>query len=116
MNMTGYESETVVLPCEVENLAEHHVIWMKIENDVPLTLTVGYQQFSRNMRYRVVRTTDQNDSSAIESWNFEIRKAAKEDAGLYECFVKINSKHKVKATIHLHILDGKGFFLYLLIF
>ncbi len=108
INLTSYEGETVSLPCEISNLGDHPVIWMKIEKDIPLTLIVGYQQFSRNMRYRVVHTTDEKETNKIESWNFEIRKVAQEDGGLYECFIKVNAKHKIKATIYLDVLDEKG--------
>lgn len=114
MNITAYVGDTVVLPCEIANLNNHHVMWIRLqEQQTPVTLTVGYQQFSRNMRYRVARvhrTVPKNSlfkpassieqdneaklstSSAeidnenrvnIESWNFEIRKVSPEDQGLY---------------------------------
>ena len=97
-----------------------------------MTLTVGYQQFSRNMRYRVARvhnsenhrmsasaSNQQNEinnnnnhhqhklNRNLESWNFEIRKVSHEDQGLYECYVKLNSKHKLKANINLIVKDEK---------
>jgi hypothetical protein len=76
---------------------------------MPLTLTVGYQQFSRNMRYRVVRLNHKaNHKNTIEAWNFEIRKVVPEDQGLYECYIKIGPKHKLKANVHLNVFTEKG--------
>ena len=101
LNITTYVGETVVLPCELANLGSYHVNWLKIQDELPMALTVGYQQFSRNMRYRVARV--HNDDNTVESWNFEIRKVAQEDAGLYECYVKLNSRHKIKANVYLDV-------------
>jgi hypothetical protein len=111
LNVTTFIGETVVLPCKVENLGNFHVNWLKIQDNIPMTLTVGYQQFSRNMRYRVARIHDSSSSHTnantprTESWNFEIRKVAKQDEGLYECYVKLNSKHKIKSNIYLNVYD-----------
>lgn len=107
MNITAYVGDTVKLPCEVAHLGNHHVNWLKIqENNIPLTLTVGYQQFSRNMRYRVARVHEK--STRVHSWNFEIRKVAYEDQGLYQCYVKLNSKEKIKANINLIVKSERG--------
>jgi hypothetical protein len=99
-----------MLPCEVENLGNHHVNWLKIQNDIPSTLTVGYQQFSRNMRYRVARLHNsyKNKKKIIESWNFEIRKVTYDDHGLYECYIKLNSKQKLKANVYLIVKSEAG--------
>jgi hypothetical protein len=102
-NITSYVGDTVTLPCEVANLAKHHVIWLKFNENIPLTLTVGYEQFSRNMRYRVVR----HQEEPIEAWNFEIRRVTMEDKGLYECMIKINSKHKIRAFVSLEVKPEK---------
>jgi hypothetical protein len=143
VNVTAYIGDTATLPCEVANLGNHHVNWLKIERDSPITLTVGYHQFSRNMRFRVARVNhnhhhhqrhkqqnnqdetiavNNNQESAlpatasssvplrIESWNFEIRKVSPEDQGLYECYIKINSRHKTKANVYLTVKSEKGFF------
>ncbi len=101
LNITTYEGETVNLPCELTNLGTYHVNWLKIKNHIPIALTVGYQQFSRNMRYRVARVHD--EPKQIESWNFEIRRVTFDDSGMYECYVKINQKHKIKANIYLDV-------------
>jgi hypothetical protein len=107
MNITAYVGDTVKLPCEVAHLGNHHVNWLKIqENNIPLTLTVGYQQFSRNMRYRVARVHEKN--TRVHSWSFEIRKVAYEDQGLYQCYVKLNSKEKIKANINLIVKSERG--------
>lgn len=105
LNVTTYVGDTVMLPCEVENLGHHHVNWLKINGDIPLTLTVGYQQFSRNMRYRVARLhgNDPDRKNRIESWNFEIRKVNYEDQGLYQCYIKLNPKQKLKASVYLTV-------------
>ena len=136
VNITTYIGDTVILPCEIANLGSYHVNWLRIQqpDNIPQTLTVGYQQFSRNMRYRVARvhkapSPDSTDFSTlsglshhlegiknkeakekknIESWNFEIRKVAPEDQGLYECYIKANSKHKIKANINLIVKSEKG--------
>lgn len=154
VNVTAYLGETATLPCEVINLGNHHVNWLKIEQKSPITLTVGYHQFSRNMRFRVARVhhhhhhhhqdshhnrkhadnqenheaiavsafdqneiieNDERSSSTstpqparIESWNFEIRKVAPEDQGLYECYIKVNPRHKTKANIYLTVKSEKG--------
>lgn len=55
VNVTAYVGDTTTLPCDVVNLGNHHVNWLKIERNSPITLTVGYHQFSRNMRFRVAR-------------------------------------------------------------
>lgn len=60
VNVTAYVGETATLPCEVINLGNHHVNWLKIDQNVPITLTVGYHQFSRNMRFRVARVHHNN--------------------------------------------------------
>lgn len=109
LNVTTFVGDTVTLPCEVANLGHHHVNWLKIQDNVPMTLTVGYQQFSRNMRYRVARIHQSpNHNSKVESWNFEIRKVIPEDQGLYECYVKLGSKHKIKAHVRLSVLSEQG--------
>ena len=106
INVTTFVGDTVTLPCEVANLGHHHVNWLKIQDNVPMTLTVGYQQFSRNMRYRVARIHQSpNHNSKVESWNFEIRKVIPEDQGLYECYVKLNSRHKIKAHVRLNVFS-----------
>lgn len=107
VNITTYAGETVKLPCELSNLGNYHVNWLKIHNSLPMALTVGYQQFSRNMRYRVVR--DHNEIHNIDSWNFEIRKLAHSDSGLYECYVKLSPRHKLRAYINLEVKDKKVF-------
>jgi hypothetical protein len=96
--------ETVVLPCKVSNLANHHVNWLKIKNGEPITLTVGYQQFSRNLRYRVTRINDSHKNDKTESWDFEIRRANLEDQGVFECYIKLNAKQKIKNNIFLNVL------------
>lgn len=103
VNVTSYVGDTVTLPCEVANLSKYHVIWLKFNENIPLTLTVGYEQFSRNMRYRVVR----HQEEPIEAWNFEIRKVTMDDKGLYECMIKINSKHKIRAFVNLEVKPAK---------
>lgn len=107
INVTTYVGETVTLPCQVAHLGSYHVNWLKIQNDVPMTLTVGYQQFSRNMRYRVARVNAKEQTlplkNKVEFWNFEIRKVTYEDQGLYECYVKLNSKHKIKSNVYLEV-------------
>jgi hypothetical protein len=109
INVTTFVGDTITLPCEVENLGRHHVNWLKIgAGGVPSTLTVGYHQFSRNMRYRVARLRSNNQEQnhpherrRIESWNFEIRKVQPTDQGLYQCYIKLNSKHKISAQVRL---------------
>ena len=86
----------------------HHVNWLKIENDTPITLTVGYHQFSRNMRYRVARLHNKNELNKVDSWSFEIRKIVPEDQGLYQCYIKINPTTKVQANIHLTVKSETG--------
>jgi hypothetical protein len=106
VNVTAYVGETTTLPCEVANLGGNHVNWLKFdENNTPITLTVGYHQFSRNMRFRVARIHDQKK---VESWNFEIRKVSPEDQGMYECYIKLNSRHKTKANVYLTVKSEKG--------
>lgn len=120
LNVTTFVGDTVTLPCEIANLGGHHVNWLKIQNGIPMTLTVGYHQFSRNMRYRVART-HRNSGGAkhagdhsshqhshaprVESWNFEIRRVTPDDQGLYECYVKLSSKQKIKANVFLTVLN-----------
>lgn len=110
LNITTFVGDTVTLPCEVSNLGNHHVNWLKIRDNIPQTLTVGYQQFSRNMRYRVARIHRPNNKRKVESWNFEIRKVTEDDQGLYECYVKLNGKHKLKANVYLLVLSEAGKF------
>jgi hypothetical protein len=93
-----------VLPCHVVNLENHHVNWLKIKNGVPITLTVGYQQFSRNLRYRVTRIQDPNKNDKTESWNFEIRRVTLEDQGVFECYIKVNARQKIKINIFLDVI------------
>ncbi|CAF0705353.1 unnamed protein product [Brachionus calyciflorus] len=107
VNITAFSGETVTLPCEVINLGNHHVNWLRIQNNIPQTLTVGYQQFSRNMRFRVARTHDSNEANRIESWNFEIRKVTLEDQGTYQCYIKLGPKHKIKANVNLIVTHHK---------
>ena len=87
------------------HLENHHVNWLRIQNGIPITLTVGYQQFSRNLRYRVARTHNPTRKNSIESWNFEIRRVTPDDQGLFECYIKLNAKHKIKANIYLEVLN-----------
>lgn len=101
VNITTFVGETVTLPCELANLGNYHVNWLKIKDSIPMALTVGYQQFSRNMRYRTARL--HNPETNVESWNFEIRRANFKDSGLYECYVKINQRHKIKAHVFLEV-------------
>lgn len=101
INITTYAGETVKLPCELSSLGNYHVNWLKIHNHLPMALTVGYQQFSRNMRYRVARVV--NEDKNTESWNFEIRRVQHSDSGLYECYVKVGQRHKIKAKIFLDV-------------
>ena len=105
INITTYAGETINLPCELSNLGNYHVNWIKIHNHLPVALTVGYQQFSRNMRYRVARIV--NEGQNTESWNFEIRRAQHSDSGLYECYVKVGQRHKIKAKIFLDVQRRK---------
>jgi hypothetical protein len=109
VNVTAYVGETATLPCEVANLGTLHVNWLKIDkNAMPITLTVGYHQFSRNMRFRVARIHTGDMPKKFESWNFEIRKVSPEDQGIYECYIKISSKHKTKANVYLTVKSEKG--------
>ena len=52
-----------------------------------------------------MRSNDLNDSSRIESWNFEIRKVTQADSGLYQCHVKINQKHQIKIDVYLDVCE-----------
>ena len=101
VNITTYEEETVKLPCVISNLGNYHVNWLKIEDHIPMALTVGYQQFSRNLRYRVARNHDEEKN--VESWDFEIRRATIGDSGFYECYVKLNQRYKIKANVFLDV-------------
>ena len=107
INITTYAGETVKLPCELSDLGNYHVNWLKIENHFPQALTVGYQQFSRNMRYRVSRVHDAETN--IESWDFEIRRVNHEDQGMYECYVKLSPRHKLRAHVFLTVRDRREF-------
>lgn len=107
VNITTYEGETIKLPCELSNLGNYHVNWIKIEKYLPIALTVGYQQFSRNMRYRVARVS--NHPKNIEEWNFIISRVTQKDSGLYECYVKVSNRLKVKAHINLDVRSRTEF-------
>lgn len=111
LNVTAYIGETIHLPCQVANLGNRHVNWLRIKNGIPLTLTVGNHQFSRNMRYRVVRI---DDPEQVESWNFEIRKVNYDDQGTYQCYIKLNHKEKIKANVNLVVKHPKGILFVLL--
>ena len=60
------------------------------------------------MRYRVARLHNKNEQNKVESWSFEIRKVVPEDQGLYQCYIKINPKQKVKANINLIVKSETG--------
>lgn len=107
INITTYSGETVKLPCELSNLGSYHVNWLKIRNNYPQALTVGYQQFSRNMRYRVSRVHDAETN--IESWDFEIRRVTHEDEGKYECYVKLSPRHKLRAHVYLTVRERRAY-------
>ena len=49
-----------------------------------------------------------NKKKIIESWNFEIRKVTYDDHGLYECYIKLNSKQKLKANVYLIVKSEAG--------
>ena len=110
VNITTYAGETITLPCELSSLGNYHVNWLKIKDGLPLVLTVGYQQFSRNMRYRVARVYDEENN--VESWNFKIRKVTLQDSGLYECYVKLNNRHKIRAQINLDVKSKSSKYLF----
>lgn len=107
INITTYSGETVKLPCELSDLGNYHVNWLKIRNNYPQALTVGYQQFSRNMRYRVSRVHDAETN--IESWDFEIRRVTHEDEGKYECYVKLSPRHKLRAHVYLSVRERRAY-------
>ena len=61
--------ETIILPCNVENLKQSTVMWQYIENRLPITLTVGHYQYKTDYRIRLVANTTKDD---FQKWDLEI--------------------------------------------
>ena len=66
-----------------------NVIWSKLnEKSRPKLLSVGLQQITFDMRYRIRMkecNNTANNQTIIQNWQLEIRKVAYEDFGVYQC-------------------------------
>ncbi|XP_063433661.1 limbic system-associated membrane protein-like isoform X3 [Mytilus trossulus] len=91
-NVTVIAEKTAILPCTVEHLAGHKVVWT--------------DRFSTLLTYDIGRIID-DDRIGIErpftnDWNLLIHDVKYEDAGKYVC--QINTKPVKTKTVMLHVL------------
>jgi hypothetical protein len=100
-NQTLNLSETAILTCQVTNLTNHHVTWLKYDRSTStfLPLTVGEEVFLADRRYSV---SYYSISSNTSYWNLEIYNTQLSDEGIYECKIS-NRRRSVSVKIHLHI-------------
>lgn len=107
--ITSYEHQTVVLPCEVENLPQYmSIIWQygKRNENNQTVLTVGATQVENNYRMRLITNISANDQGLFGKnviYNLEIRKVIFEDSGWYEC--QLPTKPTKINYIHLQVLS-----------
>lgn len=91
-NVTVVAGQTAVLPCTVENLQGHKVVWT--------------DRFSTLLTYDIGRIID-DDRIGVErpftdDWNLLIHSVKYSDAGKYVC--QINTKPVKTKTVMLHVL------------
>ncbi|VDI73130.1 opioid binding protein/cell adhesion molecule-like [Mytilus galloprovincialis] len=91
-NVTVIAGKTAILPCTIEHLAGHKVVWT--------------DRFSTLLTYDIGRIID-DDRIGIErpftnDWNLLIHDVKYEDAGKYVC--QINTKPVKTKTVMLHVL------------
>lgn len=107
--ISSYEHQTVVLPCEVENLPQYmSVIWQhgKRNENNQTVLTVGATQVENNYRMRLMTNISANNQGLFAKYvvyNLEIRKVNFEDSGWYEC--QLPTKPTKINYVHLQVLS-----------
>lgn len=108
IKITTFEYQTVILPCEVENLPqEMSVIWQYgMRNETNQTvLTIGHTQIENNYRIRLITNITSNDQNQISRkivYNLEIRKVNFKDSGWYEC--QLPTKPTKINYVHLEVM------------
>lgn len=92
INVTVVEGEDATLPCSVENLQEHTVVWT--------------DQWTTILTYGTTRILDDDRISVerpyTEDWNLLIREVKYEDKGKYIC--QINTKPVKAKYVELYVL------------
>ncbi|XP_042241754.1 zwei Ig domain protein zig-8-like [Homarus americanus] len=78
-NQTAQLGSTAFLHCQVRNMADKQVSWIR-RRDYHI-LTSGLHAYSRDERFGVVRPQDDDD------WALQIKFVQKRDEGAYECQV-----------------------------
>ncbi|XP_037790758.1 zwei Ig domain protein zig-8-like [Penaeus monodon] len=111
-NQTVEVGSTVFLHCQVRNLADKQVSWIR-RRDYHI-LTSGLHTYSKDERFTVVRPEDADD------WALQIRFVQKRDEGAYECQVStktgrygyvvnlkvVTPKAVISGSSELHVQSG----------
>lgn len=88
VNVTVVAGETAVLPCSVEYLGNHQVVWM--DNKLSL-LTLENRRVIDDVRVSVERPY-------VANWNLHIRDVTSDDQGLYMCQINTDPV-KIKQVV-----------------
>ncbi|KAG7204380.1 hypothetical protein KM043_004824 [Ampulex compressa] len=92
-NVTGLVGKTVELVCNVRNLGNRTVSWVR-HRDIHL-LTVGRYTYTSDQRFEAMHTPH------AERWTLRIRYPRKKDSGIYECQISTTppTGHAVRLTV-----------------
>ncbi|XP_041369787.1 lachesin-like [Gigantopelta aegis] len=112
VNVTVVEGTTAILPCSVNNLGRHKVVWMDqwatllAYKDNPNCIVVWTDQWATTLAYKDKRIIDDERYSIqrpFESnWNLHIEGVKHDDQGQFIC--QVNTKPVQKQTVVLNVL------------
>ncbi|KAL3867416.1 hypothetical protein ACJMK2_044618 [Sinanodonta woodiana] len=92
INVTVHEGDTAELPCSVDYLAEHKVVWT---DQWSTLLTLDDRRIIDDTRISIERPN-------TKDWNLHIRKVEYKDRGPYTC--QINTNPVKTKSVMLHVL------------
>ncbi|XP_058803802.1 lachesin-like [Phymastichus coffea] len=94
--VSGFEGQTVYLPCRVRNLGDRLVSWMR-GRDLHI-LSSGELSFSSDARFRL------QHPAGSDAWTLRLERLRGSDAGAYEC--QVNSEPKAMRRVQLSVRDS----------
>ncbi|KAF2348933.1 Immunoglobulin I-set [Trinorchestia longiramus] len=94
LNFTVHKNNVAYLPCEVRQLGDKKVSWVRAKKEDSDILTVGQYTFVNDQRFSVFKSGD--------TWTLVIKFVQARDSGIYEC--QISTEPKMALRFRLNVI------------
>ncbi|XP_018017578.2 zwei Ig domain protein zig-8 [Hyalella azteca] len=94
LNFTVHKNSAAYLPCEVRQLGDKKVSWVRAKKEDSDILTVGQYTFVNDERFSVFKSDD--------TWTLVIKYVQARDSGVYEC--QISTEPKMALRFRLNVI------------